>query len=141
MPRNQLFINNKDAYTTWGISMTNEALSALMSPPALKDWITNEMRTEDGTEYVQGAYVPKLKERTFILPISLTAPDETTFHSRYASFCEELASGVLVIRTEFQPTIYYRCVYNSCSQFTQFARQMATFGLSLTEPDPSNRSV
>ena len=32
MPQEELFINGKDAYTTWGISMDDTALSALMTP-------------------------------------------------------------------------------------------------------------
>ena len=30
MPQEELFINGKDAYTTWGISMDDTALSALI---------------------------------------------------------------------------------------------------------------
>ena len=146
MPAGQLYINDQDAYTTWGVSLSNEALTALMTPPPVKDWITNEVRNEDGTRYIQGANVPKVAERTLTLPINLTAPDEGTFYSRYAAFCAVLAGGILTIRTEFADSAHrykttYKLLYKSCTQFTQFARQMATFGLSLVEPDPTDRTT
>ena len=39
MPQEELFINGKDAYTTWGISMDDTALSALMTPAPNKEFI------------------------------------------------------------------------------------------------------
>lgn len=42
----QLKINGKDAYTTWGVSMDDTSLSALMTPPAVKPYITNDDRTK-----------------------------------------------------------------------------------------------
>lgn len=137
----QLFINNQDAYTTWGITMTGEALTALMTPPPLKEWITNEARDESGKQYLTGSgYTPAANERTLTLTINLTARSEVQFLTRYAAFCAVLASGVLHIRTSFQEGVVYKCVYKSCSQFTQFRRSMATLGLSLVEPDPTDRS-
>ena len=142
MPATQLYINGQDAYNTWGVSLTQESLSALMTPPPLKDWITNDVRNEDGVRYIQGTNVPKKNERALTLTMHITAPDETTFFLRYAAFCSEvLDTGLLTIRTQYQPNTYYRCVYKSCSQFTQFVRQMATFGLSLVEIDPTNRAA
>ena len=36
MPRGQLIINNKDAFTEWGVSLSNGAKATLMAPLALK---------------------------------------------------------------------------------------------------------
>lgn len=44
MPQEELFINGKDAYTTWGISMDDTALSALMTPAPNKEFIENKSR-------------------------------------------------------------------------------------------------
>lgn len=38
MAAGELYINNKDAYTTWGISMDTSSLSSLMTPPPMKDF-------------------------------------------------------------------------------------------------------
>lgn len=39
--KDELRINGKDAYTTWGISMDNNALSELMTPSSNKTFIEN----------------------------------------------------------------------------------------------------
>ena len=44
----ELFINGKDAYTTWGISMDDTSLSALMTPAPNKDLVENKSRLEHG---------------------------------------------------------------------------------------------
>ena len=44
--KEELYINGKDAYTTWGISMDNNALSELMTPSSNKTFIENESRLE-----------------------------------------------------------------------------------------------
>ena len=140
MPRGQLFINEKDAFLTWGISLDSSALSALLTPPAKKAWVTNEVRTDNGTKYALSA-VPPNSQREFTLTITLTAEDEEQFFARYASFCEELSDGTLEIRTSFHPSVVYRCVYMQCSQFSQFRQQMAFFSLKLIEPNTTDRNL
>lgn len=141
MPRGELFINNKDAYDTWGISMDSSALSALMTPPMQKELIENKSRLEHGKRVVKAN--PKVDERTLTLAINLTAPSEDAFFSRYGSFCEELAKGTLDIRTKYQPDVVYRTLYLSCTQFTQLMRGIAKFSLKVCEYNPSaeNRAL
>lgn len=142
MPKGQLFINNIDVYEEYGISMDNNALSTLMTPPSKKGWITNEVRDEDGVRYVGGTYSPKKQSRDISITFNLSASSEEEFFSRYNSFCQDiLEEGVLNIRTSFQPNVVYRCIYESCTQFTQFRRCMAFFNLKLIEPNPSNRAL
>lgn len=133
----QLYINGKDAYKTWGIHLGSDALSALMTPAPNKDFVSNAYRAYDGKRVVRNN--PRKDERDITITIYLSAKTETEFLTKYASFCEELATGYLVIRTSFQPKVYYRCLYTSCTQFSQYNRQLAKFSLKLNEPDPSNR--
>ena len=51
--KDELRINGKDAYTTWGISMDNNALSELMTPSSNKTFIENESRLEHGKRVVR----------------------------------------------------------------------------------------
>lgn len=135
----ELYINGKDAYTTWGISLTDSSsLSALMTPAPNKDVISNKSRLSHGKQVITTN--PKRDERTFTIMFNLTASSETQFFSRYASFCQELAGGTLDIKTSYQSGVVYHTIYQSCSQFTQFMRGIASFSLKLCEYDPSNRS-
>lgn len=135
----ELFINGKDAYTTWGISMDETSLSALMTPAPNKALIENKSRLEHGKRVI--ASNPKKDERNLILQINITAPDKDTFFARYDSFCNELDSGVLDIKTKYQPATVYRTVYQSCQQFSQFMQGIGKFILKLNEPNPKNRNA
>lgn len=135
--KEELFINGKDAYVEWGISMDNTSLSALMTPAPSKAFIENESRLEHGKRVV--IVNPKMDARNLTLQINLTASSEKQFFTRYTNFCKELATGVLDIETKYQPGIVYKTIYQSCSQFSQFMRGIGKFSLKLNEPDPSNR--
>lgn len=137
--KEELYINGKDAYTTWGMSMDETALSELMTPPANKAFVENESRNQHGKRIVIAD--PKLSERNLTLQVNLTASDEQQFMGRYSSFCEELATGSLEIKTKYQPGVVYKTIYQSCSQFSQFMRGIGKFVLKLSEPNPNDRTV
>lgn len=139
MAAGEIYINGKDAYTTWGISMDTSSLSALMTPPPVKEFIENKSRLEHGKRIITSN--PKVDERDITLTFNLTAKNEEQFFSRYNSFCNELATGVLNIKTKYQPDVMYRMIYLSCSQFTQFMRGIGKFSLKLSEPNPKNRNI
>lgn len=137
--KEELYINGKDAYTTWGISMDETALSNLMTPSSNKTFIENESRLEHGKRVICAN--PRVDARSLTLSINLTAKDEKQFFERYGSFCEELATGSLEIETKYQPKVVYKTIYQSCSQFSQFMRGIGKFTLKLVEPNPNDRAV
>lgn len=136
--KGELYINGKDAYKTWGISMDDTSLSELMTPPANKAFIENESRLQHGKRVVTAN--PKLDQRNLTLQINLTATTETQFFARYSGFCRELATGLLHIKTKYQPGVVYKTIYLSCSQFSQFMRGIGKFSLKLCEPNPTDRT-
>lgn len=136
--KEQLYINGKNAYTEYGIFMDDTAISALMTPAPNKEFISNKYRYKDGKHVIR--HNPCLDERDITIGFNIHAKDEKTFLSNYYKFCEEvLSTGELIIHTSFLPNVWYRCTYLSCTQFSQFNRQMAKFSLKLNEPDPSDR--
>lgn len=139
MAAGDFYINGKDTYTTWGISMDTSSLSSLMTPPPMKEFIENKSRLEHGKRVVTSN--PKVDERSLTLTFNLTAKSEEQFFARYNAFCEELATGVLHIKSKYQPNVVYKTIYISCNQFTQFMRGIAKFSLRLVEPNPKDRSV
>lgn len=132
-------INGYDAYTRWGISLSDGAISALMTPAPMKERLSNDVRVEHGSRTTNQS--PKLASRDVTLEMHLSASSRSDFFTKYASFCDELATGALNIKTAFQPSVTYRMLYVSCTQFTAFVNGLAKFSLKLTEPNPSNRST
>ncbi len=133
----QLTINSKDAYKEWGVTLDNNALTALMTPAGNKEPVINESRTEHGKRVANK--LPRMESRELTLTINLTAKNEQDFFAKYDAFCEELQKGNLDIQTSFQKNKVYHCYYVSCTQFSQFMRGIASFALKLVEPNPNNR--
>ena len=134
----ELFINNQDAWTRWGIMMDDTSLSALMTPPAIKDFPKNSSRLESGTRYI--TLNPKLKERDVTLALQFVAETKAEFLANYNDFCQNvLATGKLNIRTMYNDVTYY-FIYGSCTQYRQFLFKVAKFSLRLTEYNPENRT-
>lgn len=138
MLKGQLKINGKDAYLTWGVTMDDTSLSALMTPPSVKAYIENNDRTEHGKRVIIDNV--RVDSRDITLQLNLTARSEEEFFSCYSSFCDELSKGILDIETSYQKGIVYHCIYQSCSQFSQFMRGIGKFTLKITEFNPKNRS-
>lgn len=137
--KGDLFINGKDAYDTWGISLTDGSISTLMTPAPMKSIIENKSRTDDGKRVINNN--PRIDERDLTLQVHFSAKDKDDFFAKYQSFCQELAGGVLEIKTKYQPDVLYRTNYLSCSQFSEFMFGIAKFSLKLNEPNPANRSL
>lgn len=112
----------------------------MRKPAPVKQFIEGKSRLQDGKRVVKKN--PKMDERTINLPITLTAKDESDFLDKYSKFCSEvLEKGYLDIIVEQQPSVVYRCIYEDCSQYTEFISEMAKFVLKLVEPNPKNRST
>ena len=151
MPKGQLTINKKDAYTEWGLSMDSSALSALMTPAPIKSLIENDSRLEHGKEVItsytktdsEGAKtevnIVKVDARDVTTSFNITAKNEAEFLQRYYSFCSELEKGILDISTSFLPGVIFHTIYVSCTQFSEFALGMGKYILKLIEPNPKNR--
>lgn len=135
----ELYINDKDARQTWGVTMDDTSLSVLMTPAPTKGFIENKSRLEHGKRVIRDN--PKVDERDLTLQLNLTANSDTQFFERYESFCAELETGYLEIRTKYQPNVVYRTSYISCQQFSQFMRGIGKFVLKLNEPNPKNRNL
>ena len=146
MPQGQLFINNVDAYTyvaatghpALGVSLSDTAISALMSPPAMKEDIINESRLEHGRRHTSTGN--KMQERELSLPIHITAKSQSDYLVQYTDLLTILQGVELNISTSFQSGVVYHLRYVSCTQFTQFLNGMAKLMLRVVEPNPSNRT-
>jgi hypothetical protein len=135
--KNELWINDKDAYLTWGVRLSDTSLAALMTPNPMKEYIENKSRLEPGKRVLN--VDPKVDERSLTLVLSLTAKDKAEYLTRYQSFCQELEKGAFTLKTKWQDDVYH-LMYTSCSSFTQYINGLAKISLKCDEPNPKNRS-
>lgn len=132
-------INGMNARKHWGVLTTTNTLSALLAPPAMKENISNTSRLEHGTRVDTSN--PKVAQRELNLEIQMIADTEAQFYARHESLCAELQKGAIDMCLSDRPDVVYHFIYNSCSQYTQFRRGIATLSLKLTEPNPKDRTA
>lgn len=134
-------INGKDAYTEWGIVFDSSSISALMTPPPMKDYLTSKSRLSDGVKVITDQSLAKVNSRTITISFSLTAQNEDEFFARYGLFCEEIQkTGEINIKLSIQPGVVYKLHYMSCQQFTQYNNKLANFALRCMEANPKDRN-
>ena len=132
-----LIINGKDARKTWGVLTTPNTLSALLAPCSMKERPSFNSRLEDGSRIDNSE--PKVAQRDLNMEIQMTARSPEQFYARHAAFCEELEKGAFNLSTTDRPDVIYHLLYDSCPQYTQFCRGIATLNLKCTEPNPKDR--
>lgn len=132
-------INNIDAFERYGINLEDGALSTLMTPAPMKEFVESKSRVCHGKSV--STTNAKYDSREITLPFHLIAKSKTEFFQKYSLFCTEvLANGSFELRTKYQPGVVYRLVYLSCTQFRQFMREMAVYSLKVEEPNPTDRA-
>lgn len=136
-----VYINGKDAKKTWGIVFDSSSISALMTPAAMKDYVENTSRLIHGKKLIINSELAKLESRSVTLTFALYANNESDFFSRYNSFCTEIQStGKVDIKLSAISGVVYKCVYKSCSQFTQYNNKLAKFSMKVEEYNPADRT-
>ncbi len=132
-----LIINGKNAKEEWGVLTTQNTLNSLLAPAPMKGRPSFDPRLEDGSRIDNSD--PKVASRDLNLEIQMTADSPEEFYARHAAFCSELAKGDIELYTTDRPDTVYRLLYNSCNQYSQFCRGIATLSLKVTEPNPTDR--
>lgn len=135
----ELYINGKDAYTTWGVNMGDGFLDAITAPLSMKEYIQNESRLEHGKRVV---VVPKLSSREIALGFTIMGSSESDYKSKRQAFFEELYAGNITIKVPKNGDEVYNLVYLGKS--TSFAqnkvRTFCKMVLKFDEINPSNRA-
>lgn len=131
-----LKINNVDAWTTYGIGLSQGSLFTLVAPPPMKAYISNESRQNHGKDYITS--YAKMDERTFTISMFCVAPSGKTIYE----CVQNLVTNVLI---NGQFTIQAKgfgkqtVLYKSMSGTNEYNDELATFTLTLVEPNPYNR--
>ena len=141
MPKGELFINNKDSYDNWGISMDTSSLSALMTPPPNKEFIENKSRLEHGKQVLMDN--PKLDERELTLVFTVEGDSPADYQAKKTAFYEELYKGKIDIQIPENSSDIYHLLYlgKSVSYAQSLDRTFGKISAKFCEYNPSNRVV
>lgn len=132
-----LFINEKDAYTIFGVNMGEGFLESLLTPAPMKPFVENKSRMADGTRVLASA--PRVDERELQLTIMLAGSSKADFLSKYALFMQELQLGFINIRVPALNTTYKLIYIESPARVTGRKLDYCLIVLKFKEPNPKDR--
>ena len=135
---NELIINNKDAFSNFGIRMGEGFLNVLSAPVPVKGFVENKCRRENGKTVVYSD--PRVDEQDVTLTFTLQGSSPDDYRTKYGMFKNELLKGEVVLRV---PALgeTYRLTYLRSTVFAMnAARTFAKISVKFNEPNPANRT-
>lgn len=139
--RGSFSINGKDTFATWGVVLAERSIEQFIAPAPMKDYITNDSAVENGVQVLTSASaLPKIGSQSITLEVNIIASNNADFRTKLAAFRTVLQGCVLDIRIPDHTTEVFHCLYQSCTQFSDYDGRVAKFSLRLLEPNPANRS-
>lgn len=133
-----LLINNKDAYTMWGVNMGDGFIEAIYSPLPMKDVIENKSRLQDGKRVI--IENRKVDERDLTLTFTLKGASPSDYIAKYKAFLDEITKGEFAVKVpELGEEVYHLYYLRSQSFGFNIARTFSKISVKLNEPNPANR--
>ena len=135
-----LYINGKDCWFEWGVSMGNGFLDAIDSFVPTKAFIENESRAEDGKRVLVVA--PRVASRDLTLHFTICGENEYDFRYKKNAFEQELRSGMLEVVVPSLGYSVYRLIYTGKNVTYRMskARNFCAFSAKFEEPNPADRA-
>lgn len=134
-----LIINNKDAFTEWGVQIGDGFLDAIGAPAPMKDFIENKSRLEHGKRVITTN--PKLDERDITLTFTIQGSSQADYQVKKTAFQNELYKGAMTIQVPANSSEIYHLIYTgkSISYAQSLDRTFGKLAVKFNEPDPSKR--
>lgn len=135
-----LIINEKDAWTTWGVRMGEDFLDVIDGFNEMKDYIENESRLEHGKQVITDN--AKVASREITLQFTIEGSSESDYRAKKKAFQEELEKGPVNIKVPALGSEVYKLVYlgKSISYGMSLDRCFGKVSSKFEEPNPMDRS-
>lgn len=135
-----LTINNKDAWTTWGVRMGDGFLDTIDGFNEMKDYIENESRLEHGKRVITDN--AKVDSREITLQFTIEGSSESNYRTKKKAFQTELEKGTVNIKIPSLGSEVYKLVYlgKSISYGLSLDRCFGRVSSKFCEPNPTDRS-
>lgn len=101
----ELFINDKDAWSTWNVKLADNSYENLLSPYPMKSYIENESRSQDGKQvFITN---PRKNSRQIILIFDITCSSRSEYLTKYKDFKDEISNGQIKLAVTSIDETYY----------------------------------
>ena len=137
--KGDLYINGKDAWTTWGVNMGDGFLDAIDSFVPMKDHIENDSRLEHGKQVL--VVEPRVASRDLTLHFTIMGSNESDYRNKRKAFEAELQKVNVDIRVPVLGSDVYHLIYlgKSVSYAMNMSRTFSTMSSKFEEPNPMDR--
>lgn len=137
----ELYINGKDAWTEWGVSMGDGFVDAIDAFVPMKEYIENDSRLEHGKRVL--VTTPRLASRELTLHFTIKGVSEADFRSKRRAFENELRKGRVTVMVPALNDEVYRLLYlgRNVSYALNRSRTFAAISAKFEEPNPSDRTL
>jgi hypothetical protein len=136
----ELLINNKNAYTTWGVRMGDKFLDTIGASSPMKEFIENKSRLEHGKRVIVNN--PKLDERDITLSFTIEGNSQSDYQAKKKAFFDELYKGTVDIQVPANSSEIYHLIYlgKSITYAQSLDRTFGKISMKFNEPNPANRT-
>ena len=136
----ELSINNKNAYTTWGVRMGDKFLDTIGASSPMKEFIENKSRLEHGKRVIVNN--PKLDERDITLSFTIEGNSQSDYQAKKKAFFDELYKGTVDIQVPANSSEIYHLIYlgKSITYAQSLDRTFGKISMKFNEPNPANRT-
>lgn len=136
----ELLINNKNAYTTWGVRMGDKFLDTIGASSPMKEFIENKSRLEHGKRVIVNN--PKLDERDITLSFTIEGNSQSDYQAKKKAFFDELYKGTVDIQVPANSSEIYHLIYlgKSITYAQSLDRTFGKISMKFNEPNPDNRT-
>lgn len=135
-----LLINEKDAFATWGVRMSDGFLDSLGASAPMKEFIENKSRLEHGKRVIIND--PKIDEREITLSFTIEGSSQSDYQSKKKTFFDELYKGAVNIQVPANSSEVYHLIYTgkSVTYAQSIDRTFGKISSKFSEPNPTNRT-
>ncbi|WP_283687559.1 hypothetical protein [Dysgonomonas sp. Marseille-Q5470] len=92
----ELYINDKDAWSTWKARLVDDSLDILESSASMKSYVTNNARSQDGVQIFISN--PRIDMRSVILTFAITCESRLDYLSKKRDLEMELRKGLTLFK-------------------------------------------
>lgn len=92
----ELYINDKDAWSTWKARLVDDSLDNLESSAPMKSYVTNNARSQDGAQIIISN--PRIDMRSVILTFAITCESRLDYLSKKRDLEMELRKGLTLFK-------------------------------------------
>ncbi len=131
----ELFINDKDAFVTWGVFLEDRSEEKLLKPANNKEYASNKARSQPGKQVFISN--PQPEDRDVLLVLCFSAVSREDFLTKYRACLNELNSGLIKFRV---PSLgeEYKFTCDGFQELSYYER-IGKLSVRFNEPNPKDR--